>query len=391
MNSCRWFGMLVCAMLASTSAAKTSVASESADYGVPPANAETPSAQSDDSVQLGCCGDSSQPRWTASAEALIWERRGGVSQTLVERVAGVPTVDRVPGSTAFGNLFTTPGIAALTGNDFQQGFCGGPRLGLIRHDDSGYDLELAYYQLDGWRSAVTITPNNADECLVMRAPGQWISPAATPGGWQGWIQTNQSGMQAFAWEYASQLHNAEINVRWDQADSLTLLAGVRWVNLSESLLSTLSPATIAGEAPFWVTSTSNNLLGLQLGAEGKLWRRGRFAIEGLVKAGMYDNIAEQTTAVSVIAKQVRSALAATNHAAFVGETGLRCTYQVTSHITLRAGYELTWLEGVALAPGQIQETYTTTRLFANAVQALGVNSDSGAFYHGATVGLEFAF
>ena len=90
--------------------------------------------------------------------------------------------------------------------------------------------------------------------------------------------------------------------------------------------------------------------------------RGRFSIDGLVKAGIFDNNAEETTAVSVIPKQVRSASASTNHAAFVGETGLQCKYQVTKGLLLRAGYEVIWLEGVALAPGQIQETYITTNL-----------------------------
>ena len=119
-----------------------------------------------------------------------------------------------------------------------------------------------------------------------------------------------------------------------------------------------SPPPSRAEPPFWNTTTTNNLYGFQIGADGKILERGRFSIDGLVKAGIFDNNAEQTTAVSVIAKQVRSASASTNHAAFVGETGLQCKYQVTKRLLLRAGYEAIWLQGVALAPGQIQETYT---------------------------------
>lgn len=51
----------------------------------------------------------------------------------------------------------------------------------------------------------------------------------------------------------------------------------------------------------------------------------------------------------MIAKQVRSASAVTNHAAFVRETGLRCKYQLTNRLGLSAGYELIWLEGVAVS------------------------------------------
>lgn len=86
-----------------------------------------------------------------------------------------------------------------------------------------------------------------------------------------------------------------------------------------------------------------------------------------------------------------SAAALDSNDSAVGETGLRCKYQVTNRLALRAGYELIWLEGVALAPGQIQKTYTTTKVFENTVQALGVNCNSGAFYHGTTVGSEYSF
>jgi hypothetical protein len=161
------------------------------------------------------------------------------------------------------------------------------------------------------------------------------------------------------------------------------------LNLSESLVGALEPPTISWEPPFWNTTTANNLYGFQIGAIGKIFERGRFSIDLPVKAGIFDNNAEQTTAVSVIHKQVRSASASTNRAAFVGEIGLQCKYQASKGLLLRAGYEAIWLGGVALAPGQIQESYTVTS--AMTVEALGVNCNSGAFYHGATAGLECVF
>ena len=97
---------------------------------------------------------------------------------------------------------------------------------------------------------------------------------------------------------------------------------------------------------------------------------------------------DESTGVSIF-KIVRPTSASTNHAAFVGETGLQCKYQLAKGLLLRAGYEVIWLQGVALAPGQIQETYTT--LGPVHVQALGVNCGSGVFYHGTTAGLEYSF
>ena len=58
-------------------------------------------------------------------------------------------------------------------------------------------------------------------------------------------------------------------------------------------------------------------------------------------------------------------------------------------LLLRAGYEAIWLEGVALRR-QVQETYVTLVPKMTA-QALGVNCNSGVFYHGATAGLEYSF
>ena len=135
---------------------------------------------------------------------------------------------------------------------------------------------------------------------------------------------------------------------------VTVLAGFRWLELREDLQGTLVPPTFSWEPPFWNTDTRNNLYGFQIGADGKLFDYGRFSINGLVKAGIYDNQADQLTEVSIF-KVARPSFASTNHAAFVGEIDLQCKYQVTKRLSLKAGYEAIWLEGVALAPGQIQK------------------------------------
>ena len=100
------------------------------------------------------------------------------------------------------------------------------------------------------------------------------------------------------------------------------------------------------------------------------------------------NHASELTGVSV-AKTVYESGASTNHAAFVGEGGLQCKYQVTRAIALKLGYEVLWLAGIATAPGQIRETYiyfSPTR-----VDTHGVSSNSNVLFHGAFAGLEFSF
>ena len=148
------------------------------------------------------------------------------------------------------------GTEVLNANDFQQGFSGGPRVGLIRHGDDGYDLELSYFQIDGWNDYRSVGPT-PEYWLVMRAPG-------------GFLQTqDHKQTQMMAWDYASRLYNAELNVRWNPCARVTMLAGFRWVNLWEDLQGTLPPERAV---PFWDTKTT----------EQSLWfpdRRGWKAVE----------------------------------------------------------------------------------------------------------------
>ena len=176
------------------------------------------------------------------------------------------------------SMYTNPGTEVLNANELQQGFAGGPKLDLIRHGDNGYDLELSYFQIDGWNDYRSIGPT-PDYWLVMTAPGNFIQE-------QDWKYT-----QMMAWDYSSRLYNAEFNVRWNVCDRLTLLAGFRWANLSEGLQGTLPelPGTLPDRRnPFWDANVANNLYGFQIGADGKLLERGCVSINGVVKAGIFD-------------------------------------------------------------------------------------------------------
>ena len=139
------------------------------------------------------------------------------------------------------------------------------------------------------------------------------------------------------------------------------------------------------DPPFWNTSTANNLFGVQIGVDGKILEFGRFSLNGVIKIGLFDNYAEQSTGVS-LQKVVQPSQAATYHAAFASEADLQVKYQLTKGLALKAGYEMLWLDGVALAPGQIQETLDSDEL-----RALGVNCGSSVLFQGATAGLEYSF
>jgi hypothetical protein len=312
-----------------------------------------------------------QPRyrsqWTATAEFITLDRVGSFHQTLVETE---------PGTVPVKDLYNTPGSEVLNATDLHQGFSGGPRLGLIHHGDNDGDLEFVYFQIDGWNAARSTGPD-PNNWLVMKAPGGFVQ------------EQDNKDTQMMVWGYSSRLYNAEVNARWNLWRHVTVLAGFRWVNLSEDLQGTLPPERTV---PFWDTQTKNNLYGFQIGAEGKLFERGRFSIGCTGKAGVFDNHAEETTTASIY-RILFGESDSTDHVAFVGEVGVQCKYQVTQQLSLRAGYEAIWLQGVALAPGQIPQTVTHDSLLPQEIylQPLGVNCGSGVFYHGATAGLEYSF
>lgn len=330
----------------------------------------------------------STPRWTVSVDAIVLQRTGGVNQTLVERVPG-----RVP----FNRTRTHRGTEAFNSNQFQQGFSAGPKIRLMYHDDSGYGMDLSYFGIFNQSTTKVIGPDRPRDWLVMKAPGTF---------WQ----TQDFPYQGMAWSAATNLYSAEANGRLDLSSRVTMLAGFRWFQLNDTLQGTLTPADrkapiwkiicptcdlfhippggppAGNYPPFWNTSTTNNLYGVQIGVDGKLLELGRFSLDGQIKIGLFDNNATQSTGVS-LAKVVHPSTATTNQAAFVSEASLQLKYQVIKGLALKLGYEALWFDGIALAPGQIEETYTTRKN----VRALGVNRGSNVLFQGATFGLEYSF
>jgi hypothetical protein len=342
----------------------------------------------------------SAPRWTFSAETIVLGRTGGANQ---------PLVGLLPGGTQFAATQNGSALAAETfnSNQFWQGFSAGPKISVTYHDDSGYGAEFSYFNIFTQSATKTVGPTNPADWLVMYAPGAF---------WQ----TQDFPYQGMAWKDSTNLYSAEVNGRLDLSPRVAVLGGLRWLQLNDTLVGWLTPADRNAPGwktaclgtnpppcalsdaswpdpaltypPFWTAKTQNNLYGAQIGVDAKLLEVGRFSIDGLIKAGVFDNNAKQSALVSM-AKSLFPTQATTNRAAFVSEAELQLKYQLAKGLALKVGYEALWLDGVALAPGQIRETYTTVTTAPPAVsaRALGVNCGSNVLFQGVTVGLESSF
>ncbi|MBB1094196.1 hypothetical protein HUU61_23285 [Rhodopseudomonas palustris] len=333
------------------------------------------------------------PRWTVSAEALFLGRSGAGLQPLVSLVPG-----DVPWWTPVGpNTTNVAGVEALNSGQLDQRLAAGQKVGLAYRDPSGVGAELSYFSVLGLKAVKATGPESPAQWLVMKAPGTF---------WQ----TQDYAYQSMVWRDDTSLHSIEANARVELSPRVTLLAGVRWLRLRDRLEGTLEPADLGQplwkfripsrlpdavpvpgspvvvNPPFWTTETTNNLYGIQIGASASLWEAGRFSLGGSIKAGVYDNRARQLTLVSM-QKQIYPAEAATSAAAFVAESGLVAKYRLTEAASLKLGYEALWFDGVALAPRQIQQMWTTP----NTVSARGVDRRSSTLFQGLTFGLEYSF
>lgn len=280
--------------------------------------------------------------FSAAAEAIFLDRSGAASHTVF--------TDLVNSSEAF-NI-----------RDLGWNYEFGPRITLGANRCDGWGVEASWFLIDGWDSAASVT------------------------GGLGQFQENFAGfnfgdIQEFRVSYASELQNAEVNLRRQMDGWLTLLAGVRWVELNETATVFADEIVLPNQDEV-TTNTTNDLVGFQLGAIASLWSRGeRLQLDAIAKAGIYGVNADQTT-IDVLGTENAPGFAVSagrNGAAFVGEFGLNAVAMVTKHLSVQAGYNVFLLTGLALAPDQWDNTDLT-------IPVANIDTQGTLVAHGGTVG-----
>jgi|GEM_PF-860983 len=280
-----------------------------------------------------CC--SCVPNWTVRAELLIWNRAGGTDVPLVPAPVAVSSAD-------------------LTG-DWQVG----PRLTVIKHGIFGscWDLEAAYFNIDGWTGTRTV----AGATTYLTTPPTNF-PAAP-----------------ITLTYSSELQNFELNGRRAYSDWVTWFVGFRALQVDELLSADIN----TGAATHSVV-TSNQLYGAQLGVDALLLDCDYWYFNAVGKVGIYGNSADQTTRTAGIGGALPLITYTGNETAFVGELNFNANYRLTDRLTFLAGYNLLWVNGLALAPDQLAATNIATGVGA-------LDTGGNLFYHGFNVGLEYGW
>ena len=248
------------------------------------------------------------PRWTATADGL-WMTPMGRAQRASDRAVLPNGADMVN----------------TTGLPFN--IAGGPRADVIYHSNSKMEIEFSGFLIDGFHAMDT-------EDRRRRSDFQQRGAHRRP-------------VPVMAFDYLSRLYSTEINLRRPAGDNITLFLGVRWIELEEQLNGSGTGRN------FLTINTMNHMYGVQAGADATLWAPSQcspFRIDGLVKAGVYDDRGDQNSSGITTAGLPERHSSFDDHVAFYSEASLTACYQLSKHVAARVGCEAAWMQSVAWRP-----------------------------------------
>lgn len=324
------------------------------------------------------------PDWYGYAEALFLQRTNcSTDQPIIVNLRG-------PNNTV---LPIADAPTVLSTSDLNFDFEPGVRVVLGHRLCNGWGIEGGYLGLF-----------DADTSAFVEAGGE--DPIYTfPGGLG---SANVFGDVDRVWvDYSSSLQSAELNFvccngccnpceegkgkskgegcGWNMyCRTFEWLVGFRYVNWREHLrIHGERFETSDFESGVYDIRTSSNLYGPQVGARFRHWGK-KWGWEATGKAGIFGCDAQQEQYVIDWQDYTfpdRTHSVSDGQVAFLGELNLTAIYRLNDVWNLRAGYNVIWLTGVALAPDQLD--------FSGEVPAGNqIASDGGVFLHGVNVGLE---
>ena len=194
----------------------------------------------------------------------------------------------------------------------------------------------------------------------------------------------------------SQLQTAELTYRRYWVGFLprisgTLLAGFRYTRLNEEFEFNTVGETL--QTFSYTTETDNHLAGFQAG--GDIWisllQGMRIGAEG--KAGIYNNRLSVDTNIATSPPATPPELSESddeNKVAFLGEASADIVIDILPSSSLRAGYEVLWINSLALA-GDNFNTSSPFDVGAGLPRVPFLDDDGEVFYHGAHAGIEYVW
>jgi hypothetical protein len=162
--------------------------------------------------------------------------------------------------------------------------------------------------------------------------------------------------------YESQFNSGELNVRHAVWGTTTILGGIRYLNVGDFFQLAASDNannTNSNGSGFYRTWTNNNLVGVQLGTEytHDLWFPRLFGSIDC-RGGIYANFDEQKNLLFNSGDSYNQRSDRHVQFASVWDLTFALSYLATDHLTIRGGYTFLYIDGIALAPNQLDTNPT---------------------------------
>ena len=272
----------------------------------------------------------------------------------------------------------TTGQTLASTNDLDFPFSGGLRAYVGHRFCGGWAWELGYFGLFDASATTTVTGD-------LSLPGD-LGPG-----------TNVFfGADRITYDYTSRLHGGELNFVCccsccetscdpcivPRCQSVEWIYGLRYLRVDELLTVSGERDEVGGtETGTYEVRASNDLYGPQFGLRLRHCC-GPWSVEGTGKVAVFGNDASTSQVLTDFPNFVlRDVSASDGDVAFLGELNLSLIRQVSNHWFVRGGYNLIWIDGIALAPDQLDFTLASTS---------GTSIDTGntMFLHGVNLGIE---
>jgi hypothetical protein len=253
------------------------------------------------------------------------------------------------------NLTTSDDHFVLSTEAFHFPLEVGMRLTLGRYLTDCTSIEGGFYGANFWdqRQSTALFPS-------VSGSGPLSPYWGTGGGAFDTSAFSNSNQQTALWQ--SNFDSGELGIRHWIFPSTSLLFGFRYINVDDQLqLSAFNDASNhnAGDSAFYRTSTTNNLFGVQTGVEysHELGTRWLF-VSVEAKGGAFANAAQQQNVLFNTATTDSQRSASDVQFASVIDLSVGLTVLLGDHCTIRGGYSLLFLDGLALAPDQLDTNPT---------------------------------
>ncbi|WP_146119200.1 BBP7 family outer membrane beta-barrel protein [Blastopirellula marina] len=278
------------------------------------------------------------------------------------------------------------GATVLDSNQLGFGTEGGARFTMNFLCFAGSTLEVSYMGISNWASAASVT-----------GAGNLYSPLSGFGSdpFGGYAESDQANFAGL--DMSNRFDTIELNLKrgWTGAGCWfqgSYWGGFRYFRLSEDSNYVTSGASGSMN---YACDTDNDMYGVQIGGDLTSRLTTRLSLTGFIECGLYGNRGVQSSTILISDGASSSTVfetASANRASFLTEAGFHGNFRLTPHLAFKAGYQIVYVNGVALAIDNYNfQTGVATLPAALAGRPAYVDDNGSALYHGATVGAELTW